>query len=179
MTTPLQIGDIVRINAPTPEEKSILAELYDAITDDDTGRLAVVIDIKHQSNPLVSVVPCDENFELTVEGIPELQVNNVMTGVSTQLTLVREGLLRSCVISEAFPQPLGGSQIPSVGTTTSIGFTVFNERSQNIIAVVSFIERIGTFRKGIFVDFTNDGDWNRVTIITEGLVQPPRASTTF
>ena len=70
MTIPLQIGDIVRINAPTPEEKSILAELYDAITDDDTGRLAVVIDIKHQSNPLVSVVPCDENFELTVEGIP-------------------------------------------------------------------------------------------------------------
>lgn len=50
---------------------------------------------------------------------------------------------------------------------------------QNIIAVGSFIERIGTFRKGIFVDFTNDGDWNRVTIITEGLVQPPRASTTF
>ena len=169
MTIPLQIGDIVRINAPTPEEKSILAELYDAITDDDTGRLAVVIDIKHQSNPLVSVVPCDENFELTVEAIPELRVNNVMTGVSTQLTLVREG----------FPQPLGGSQIPSVGTTTSIGFTVFNERSQNIIAVGSFIERIGTFRKGIFVDFTGDGDWNRVTIITECLVQPPRASTTF
>lgn len=78
MTIPLQIGDIVRINAPTPEEKSILAELYDAITDDDTGRLAVVIDIKHQSNPLVSVVPCDENFELTVEGIPELRVNNVI-----------------------------------------------------------------------------------------------------
>ena len=179
MTIPLQIGDIVRINAPTPEEKSILAELYDAITDDDTGRLAVVIDIEHRSNPLVSVAPCDENFELTVKGIPELRVNDVMTGVSTQLTLVREGLLRSCVISETFPQPLGGSQIPSVGTTTSIEFTVFNERSQNTIAVGSFIKRIGIFRKGIFVDFTNDGDWNRVTIITEGLVQPPRAFTTF
>lgn len=179
MTIPLQIGDIIRINAPTPEEKSILAELYDAITDDDTGRLAVVIDIEHQSNPLVSVVPCDENFELTIDGIPELPANNVMTGVSTQLTLVREGLLRSCVISEAFPQPLGGSHIPSVGTTTSIGFTVSNERSQNIIAAGSFVKRIGIFRKGVFVDFTDDGDWNRITIITEGLAQPPRDFTTF
>jgi len=189
MTIPLQIGDIVRINAPTPEETSILSEIWDTITDNYIGKLAVIIDIEHRSNSFVTVVPCDENFELTIDGISEL-VDRVsgqqsqgeqgeMTGVATQLTLVREGLLRSCIISEEFPQPLGGSHIPFVGTTTSAEFTAFGTYSQNTIVAGSFISRIGLLREGLFIDFTNDGDWIRMTNITTDIIQIPRAFTTF
>ena len=181
MATPLQIGDIVRINEPTEEELEILLTQGGEIACDYVDELAVVTDIEYQDNPLVSLILCDDAFALTVDGISELQYQNEITGVMSQLTLVREGQMRSCVVSEELPYPLGGSRIPFVDSIVGAYFTIYDSYGRKTVHAGAFVDRIGLRRKGLFIDFIDGGHWIRVTNITADRIQPPGANlfTTF
>ena len=62
-------------------------------------------------------IPCDKEFTLTVDTIPEMTYGDATTVLATHLTLIREGVLRTHRFTKDVPGFLGGIQLPLVGST--------------------------------------------------------------
>lgn len=114
MTT-LQVGDIVRVEEPTQEELNRLEKIsYVGRIRNLIGSYAVVTGVSRVNGSVVTLLPCDKEFTLTVDTIPEMTYGDATTVLATHLTLIREGALRTHRFTKDTPDDLGGARLPLV-----------------------------------------------------------------
>lgn len=128
MTQQFQVGDIVRIDEPTQEELNRIDQLsYVDHIRDIIGSHAVVTGVSRADGSVVTLLPCTEEFTLTLDAISEMPYCHETTGLATHLTLVRKSVLRTHRFTEDVPDALGGAQLPLVGSTVDEHHTTIDE----------------------------------------------------
>lgn len=85
-------------------------------------------------------------------------------GIATHLTLVREGILRSCTFSDDVSDVLSGAHLPLVGSTVNN-----HER----------VEGVHLFPWGVRIDVTSTDGTSSSIGITVPLIEPALPFTTF
>lgn len=128
MTQILQVGDIVRVEEPTQEELNRLEKIsYVGRIRKLIGSYAVVTGVSRVNGSVVTLLPCDEEFTLTVDTIPEMTYGDATTVLATHLTLIREGALRTHQFTKDTPDDLGGARLPLVGSAVDEHNTTIDE----------------------------------------------------
>ena len=128
MTQILQVGDIVRVEEPTQEELNRLEKIsYVGRIRKLIGSYAVITGVSRVNGSVVTLLPCDKEFTLTVDTIPEMTYGDATTVLATHLTLIREGVLRSHRFTKDVPDVLGGVQLPLVGSAVDEHNTTIDE----------------------------------------------------
>ena len=165
MTQQFQVGDIVRIDTPTQEDLDKLERLsFVEHIRDHIGSHAVVTGVAHADGSVVTLLPCGEEFTLTVDTIPEMMFCYETKGIATHLTLVREGTLRSCTFSDDVSDVLSGAHLPLVGSTVNN-----HER----------VDGVHLFPWGVRIDVTSTDGTSSSIGITVPLIEPALPFTTF
>ena len=126
--TILQVGDIVRVEEPTQEELNRLEKIsYVGRIRKLIGSYAVITGVSRVNGSVVTLLPCDKEFTLTVDTIPEMTYGDATTVLATHLTLIRKGVLRSHRFTKDVPDVLGGVQLPLVGSAVDEHNTTIDE----------------------------------------------------
>lgn len=165
MTQQFQVGDIVRIDEPTQEDLDRLERLsFVEHIRDHIGSHAVVTGVAHSDGSVVTLLPCCEEFTLTVDTIPEMMFCYETKGIATHLTFVRRGTLRSCTFSDDVSDVLNGAHLPLVGSTVNN-----HER----------VEGVHLFPWGVRIDVTSTDGTSSSIGITVPPIEPALPFTTF
>jgi hypothetical protein len=165
MTQILQVGDIVRIEEPTQEELNRLEKIsYVGRIRKLIGSYAVITGVSRVNGSVVTLLPCDEEFTLTVDTIPEMTYGDATTVLATHLTLIREGALRTHRFTKDTPDDLGGARLPLVGSTVNN-----HER----------VDGVHLFPWGVRIDVTSTDGTSSSIGITVPLIEPALPFTTF
>ena len=114
MTTKmLQVGDIVRINEPTKQDiEDMEFEGCGYTFKDVVGRLAVVTRVECAEHTIVQLVTCTEDYEFQLSDTRQLYWSSGIWTVTSHLSLVRESVLRTYILSEEIPKPLTSKPLP-------------------------------------------------------------------
>lgn len=105
MTTKmLQVGDIVRINEPTKQDiEDMEFEGCGYTFKDQIGKLAVVTRVECAEHTIVQLVTCTEDYEFQLSDTRQLYWSSGIWTVTSHLSLVRESVLRTYILSEGIP----------------------------------------------------------------------------
>ena len=162
----LQVGDIVRVEEPTQEELNRLEKIsYVRRTRNLIGSYAVVTGVSRADGSIVALLPCDEEFTLTVDTIPEMAYGDTTAVLATHLTLVREGVLRTRRFAGDTPDGLGGERLPLVGS--------------KIDGQRSLVDEMQLFSWGLRVGILPIGRVSYPLYISTSCIEPAREFTTF
>lgn len=164
--TILQVGDIVRVEEPTQEELNRIERIgYVERIRDIIGSCAVVTGVSRVDGSIVTLLPCDKEFTLTVDTIPEMTYGDATTVLATHLTLVRKGALRTHRFAKDIPGFLGGIRLPLVGST------VDEHRA--------FVDEMQLFPWGLRVGIDPTFGGGYPLYISTSCIEPVREFTTF
>ena len=166
MTQTFQIGDIVRVEEPTQEELNRLEKIsYVGYIRKLIGSYAVITGVSRVNGSVVTLLPCDEEFTLTVDTIPEMTYGDATTVLATHLTLIREGALRTHRFTKDTPDDLGGACLPLVGST------IDGQRA--------LIDEMQLFSWGLRVGVLPIGRVSYPLYLSTSYIEPAREFTTF
>ena len=117
MTQVFQVGDIVYVNEPTPEDFQAME--FAGLTyscEHLVGKLAMVYLVKEVETTLVGLLPCDEDYEFKIQDVGSISYTGLGFGIASHLSLVRESKLRTYVVAEASQLPMANRPLPLAGT---------------------------------------------------------------
>ena len=162
----LQVGDIVRVEEPTQEELNRLEKIsYVGRIRNLIGSYAVVTGVSRADGSIMTLLPCDEEFTLTVDTIPEMAYGDTTTLLATHLTLVREGVLRTHRFTKNTPDGLGGERLPLVGS--------------RIDGQRALVDEMQLFQWGLRVGIVPAGGVSYPLYISTSCIELAREFTTF
>lgn len=175
MAQQFQVGDIVRVNEPTPEDFEAMSSAdlaYDC--EHLVGKLAIVYIVDTAETTLVGLVPCEEDYKFKFQDIGKLSFQWGVYTVPSQLSLVRESELRTLVMTETSELPLVNQPIPLIGTHMTHRIELPSNRTIEKGAVVGKIHKE---TNGIMIVFYNPSGSDRHIIVSTRELRPP--FTTF
>lgn len=161
MTTKmLQVGDIVRINEPTKQDiEDMEFEGCGYTFKDIIGKLAVVTRVECAEHTVVRLVMCTEDYEFQLSDTRQLYWSSGIWTVTSHLSLVRESVLRTHILSEQTPQPLAGKPLPLVETHVSEPIDVDDIKTIEANTIVDIVS-VGPNRIDImFLTESADTEW--------------------
>lgn len=162
----LQVGDIVRVEEPTQEELNRLEKIsYVGRIRNLIGSYAVVTGVSRADGSIVTLLPCDEEFTLTVDTIPEMAYGDTTTILATHLTLVREGVLRTHRFTKNTPDGFSGERLPLVGS--------------RIDGQRALVDEMQLFQWGLRVGIVPAGGVSYPLYISTSCIELAREFTTF
>ena len=166
MTQFLQVGDIVHVEEPTQEELNRLEWIsYIGHIRNLIGSYAVVTGVSRADGSVVTLLPCDKEFTLTVDKIPEMTYGDTTTVLATHLTLIREGVLRTHRFTEDVPDVIGGVRLPLVG------LRIDGQRA--------LVDEMQLFQWGLRVGIVPAGGVSYPLYISTSCIELAREFTTF
>ena len=166
MTQFLQVGDIVHVEDPTQEELNRLEWIsYIGHIRNLIGSYAVVTGVSRADGSVVTLLPCDKEFTLTVDKIPEMTYGDTTTVLATHLTLIREGVLRTHRFTEDVPDVIGGVRLPLVSST------IDGQRA--------LVDEMQLFQWGLRVGIVPAGGVSYPLYISTSCIELAREFTTF
>lgn len=117
----LQVGDIVRINELTPEiQRELDAHHYECF-DDTTpfiGKHAVVVNVQDEDSGVVGFLICEPEYRFTFDNLSELNRDDVIETVPSQVTLIHGSPFRTHRMANAGVTPLfRGKPLPKLSDT--------------------------------------------------------------
>lgn len=180
MIQQFQVGDIVRVNKPTPEDFAAMefaGFTYDC--DHLVGKLAMVYLIEEVETTLVGLIPCDEDYEFKIHDLGNLSYDGLGFGIASHLSLVRESELRTYVLTETAQLPLVNQPIPLSGTRMSHRMELPNNRvvetDNRIIEKDAVVGKIykQAHPNGIMVVFHNPREDDVYIVVSPRELRPP------
>lgn len=117
----LQVGDIVRINELTPEIQHELDTHNYECFDDTTpfvGKHAVVVNVQDEDSGVVGFLICEPEYRFTFDNLSELNRDDVIETVPSQVTLVHGSPFRTHKMANEGVTPLfRGKPLPKLFDT--------------------------------------------------------------
>ena len=117
----LQVGDIVRIGELTPEIQHELDTHNYACFDDTTpfiGQHAVVVSVQDEDSGVVGLLVCEPEYRFTIDNLSELNRDDTIETVPSQVTLVHDSPLRTHKMANEGVTPLfRGKPLPKLFDT--------------------------------------------------------------
>lgn len=164
MTTKmLQVGDIVRINEPTKQDiEDVEFEGCGYTFKDQIGKLAVVTRVECAEHTVVQLVVCDEDYEFQLSDTRQLYWSSGIWTVTSHLSLVRESVLRTYILSEQTPQPLAGKPLPLVETQMSESIDVDDIKTIEANTIVDIVSVGPNHIDIMFLTESADTEWYEV-----------------
>ena len=157
MTQQFQVGDIVRVNEPTPEDFEAMSSAdlaYDC--EHLVGKLAIVNIVDMAETILIGLVPCEEDYKFKFQDVGKL--------------LVRESELRTLVMTETSELPLVNQPIPLAGTRMTHRIELPSKR---VIEEGAVVGKIHKETNGVMITFYNPSGSDRYIIISPRELRPP------
>lgn len=147
MTEILQVGDIVTVNELTPEMKRMRDTHHYGLDNrihEYIGKHAVVVSVRDEDSGVVSLIPCEPEYQYTFTDVCQDQLDAVET-IPNHLTLVRKSPLRMWVIPSGVGAPiLQGKRVPMLCDDLDLPFTdLTNGKVQTIKAPVIGVYTMG------------------------------------
>lgn len=147
MTEILQVGDVVYVNELTSEMKHLRDAHHGAFDNrihEHIGKHAVVVSVRDEDSGVVSLVPCEPEYQYTFTDVCQDQLDAVET-IPNHLTLVRKSPLRMWVIPSGVGAPiLQGKRVPMLCDDLDLPFTdLTNGKVQTIKAPVVGVYTMG------------------------------------
>lgn len=117
----LQVGDIVRIGELTPEIQHELDTHHYECFDDTTpfiGKYAVVVNVQDEDSGVVGFLICEPEYRFTTRNLSELNRDDVIETVPSQVTLIHGSPVRTHKIANECVTPLfQGKPLPKLCDT--------------------------------------------------------------
>ena len=147
MTEILQVGDVVYVNELTTEMKHMRDTHHGAFDNriyEHIGKHAVVVSVRDEDLGVISLIPCEPDYQYTFTDVCQDQLDAVET-ISNHLTLVRKSPLRMWVIPSGIGAPiLQGKRVPMLCDDLDLPFTdLTNGKVQTIKAPVVGVYTMG------------------------------------
>ena len=171
MTQQFQVGDIVRVNEPTPEDFEAMSSAdvaYDC--EHLVGKLAIVNIVEMAETTLIGLVPCEEDYKFKFQNVGNLSFQWGAYTVPSQLSLVRESELRTLVMTETSELPLVNQPIPLAGTRMTHRIELPSKR---VIEEGAVVGKIHKETNGVMITFYNPSGSDRYIIISPRELRPP------
>lgn len=164
MTTKmLQVGDIVRINEPTKQDiEDMEFEGCGYTFKDVVGRLAVVTRVECAEHTIVQLVTCTEDYEFQLSDTRQLYWSSGIWTVTSHLSLVRESVLRTYILSEEIPKPLTSKPLPLVETHVSEPIYIDDIKTIEANIVVDIVSVGPNHIRIMFLTESADTEWYEV-----------------
>ena len=173
MIQQFQVGDIVRVNQPTPEDFAAME--FAGLTyscNHLVGKLAMVYLIEEVETTLIGLIPCEDDYEFKVHDLGNLSYDGLGFGIASQLSLVRESELRTYVLTETSQLPLVNRPIPLSGMRMSHRMELPDNRIIEKDAVVGKIYK-QAHPNGIMVVFRNPREDDVHIVVSPRELRPP------
>ena len=126
MTEILQVGDVVYVNELTSEMKHLRDAHHGAFDNrihEHIGKHAVVVSVRDEDSGIVSLMPCEPEYQYTFTDVCQDQLDAVET-IPNHLTLARKSPLRMWVIPSGVGAPiLQGKRVPMLCDDLDLPFT--------------------------------------------------------
>ena len=147
MTEILQVGDVVYVNELTSEMKHLRDAHHGAFDNrihEHIGKHAVVVSVRDEDSGVISLIPCEPEYQYTFTDVCQDQLDAVET-IPNHLTLVRKSPLRMWVIPSGVGAPiLQGKRVPMLCDDLDLPFTdLTNGKVQTIKAPVVGVYTMG------------------------------------
>lgn len=147
MTEILQVGDVVYVNELTPEMKRMRDTHHYGLDNrihEYIGKHAVVVSVRDEDSGVISLIPCEPEYQYTFTDVCQDQLDAVET-IPNHLTLVRKSPLRMWVIPSGVGAPiLQGKRVPMLCDDLDLQFTdLTNGKVQTIKAPVIGVYTMG------------------------------------
>lgn len=165
MTQILQVGDIVRVNRPTPMECSAI--MHPMFQKDYTsgknleayiGQVGCITEVSiSELNDLIRVYvnPCNEDTEF-LRDKDTLDEEGGFFTTTSHLELIRESPLRSQAMLSGVPRQLMGTLLPTVTTTAPDGLELSYDTTEGGRFHVGYIASNGTDALDVEIFDKND-----------------------
>lgn len=171
MIQQFQVGDIVRVNQPTPEDFAAME--FAGLTyscNHLVGELAMVYLIEEVETTLVGLLPCDEDYEFKIQDLGTISYTGLGFGIASHLSLVRESELRTYVMTEAPPLQMVNQPLPLAGTRMTRRIELPDGSIIEEGAIVSKIyQRVYDF----MVVIHNPREDDRYVVVSPSELRPP------
>ena len=132
----LQVGDIIRIGELTPEIQHEL-DMHNYECFDDTkpfiGQHAVVVNIQDEDSGVVGFLICEPEYRFTFDNLSELNRDDVIETVPSQVTLVHGSPFRTHKMANEGVTPLfRGKPLPKLFDTVQWYAETSNGKSATV-----------------------------------------------